>query len=75
MSRSLIRLASPVLMRVHLTFHVNSLLRADNKPARVVGDTRADPPQPITVEGEQECEDDEILGNRVQRRRREYLVR
>ena len=55
----------PEIMRVHLTFHV-SLLLEYNKPS-TLSQTRADSPPPITVEGEQEYEVDEILGDCVRR--------
>ena len=66
------RLALPKSLRIHDVFHAG-LLSAYTSPTS--GQAAAAPPEPISKDGEEEYEVEEVLDSRVFKGRLEYLVR
>jgi hypothetical protein len=68
------KLELPATMRVHPVFHV-SLLKRYTPSLPEFGDRHPNQPPPEIVGGQEEWEVEEILEERMRRRRREFLVK
>jgi hypothetical protein len=64
------KLELPHYLKLHLVFHVNRLA-----PYRDNGLDKPPPPDPVTVEGEEEYEVDKITDSRIFRRQLQYQVK